>query len=88
MTPKQRFEKLVFKARHTPNTLECLSFVDAVQLLLAEHRRVRALVQRVKARSHKNIVANREEIDCNLGRCYEQACDDILKALAGQKEEP
>ena len=51
MTPKQRFKKMVLKARHTTNTFECLSVDEVVHLLLAEHRRVRELVRGSKGGS-------------------------------------
>ena len=82
MTPKQRFKKMVLKARHTTNTFECLSVDEVVQLLLAEHRRVLALAMgQTRYRADVNSSMTTQSDGEWINR------DDLLKALGGQKEE-
>ena len=81
MTPKQRFEKMVLKARHTTNTFECLSVDEVVQLLLAEHRRVLALVRGQQGWERDSFCNMVTESD---GQWLDRYA--LLKALAGQKE--
>ena len=85
MTPTQRFENKVKQLSKAGGDVHYLSTVvyatDVLQLLLAEHRRVLALVRKHRKKhwdaGHRNMAYLEGVLT---------ACDDILKALAGQKE--
>ena len=83
MTPKQRFEKLVDTHVHAEYKGENYAMIEvdvAVTLLLAEHRRILALVRRQPRYRQGQYLM----LDAPLGEWISR--DDLLQALAGQKE--
>jgi hypothetical protein len=46
---------------------------------------VRKIVKAQRPKGHDRIVANREEISCNLEKCYWLACDDLLAVLTPRR---
>ena len=94
MTPKQRFENKVNAMRLEHIASAFAHQIDGrawpglthrmVQLLLAEHRRTLALVRKRRRTLQQIITKTPMDMVCREGAI--QACDDILKALAGQKE--
>ena len=86
MTPKQRFEQRVDTHVHAEYKGENYAMIEAdvaVQLLLAEHRRVRALVREQTRYSADVNSSMTTQLDGGwINR------DDLLDALAGQKEQP
>ena len=81
MTPKQRFEKLVESEQLGPYGGYFITPKLAMKLLLAEHRRVLALVRGQQGWERDSFCNMVTESD---GQWLDRYA--LLKALAGQKE--
>lgn len=97
LTKPDRIERVVAKAvENEPEERDYKKAIGyylrdrtVIALLRREAAYQRALVRRIvkaqRPKGHDRIVSNREEISCNMEKCYWLACDDLLAALTPRR---